>query len=74
MTCDPLTDLPPIHSVLISHDYYDHLDSTTVQTLRRDHPAAQWFAPSRLGQWLAKRGVRNIVELDRDERKACRNA
>ncbi len=62
-----LTDLPPIHAVLISHDHYDHLDHNTVRILRRDHPAAQWFAPWRVGRWLAKHGVRNIVELDWDE-------
>lgn len=60
----PLDDLPRIDAVLISHDHYDHLDLETVQKLSHRYPAARWFAPLRVGEWLARRGVRDILEQD----------
>lgn len=59
--------LPKIDGVLISHDHYDHLDSRTVQQLSRKYPDARWFAPLHVGRWLARRGVRDIVEHDWDQ-------
>jgi L-ascorbate metabolism protein UlaG (beta-lactamase superfamily) len=55
--------LPPIHAVLISHDHYDHLDLRTVQQLARTHHPT-FFVPLGLKEWLADRGVRDVVELD----------
>ena len=60
-------DLPPIDAVLLSHDHYDHLDSRTVSKLSRAHSSAKWFVPARVGSWLSKRGIRNVVEHDWDE-------
>lgn len=62
-----IEDLPLIHAVLISHDHYDHLDTSTVSKLRRMYPEARWFAPVGVGSWLRKRGVADVVEQDWDE-------
>lgn len=63
----PFESLPEIHSVLISHDHYDHLDSSTVEQLRRRYPRARWFAPLGVRNWLVQRGVADVVEHDWDE-------
>lgn len=59
--------LPEIHAVLISHDHYDHLDSTTVRQLRRMYPQARWFAPLGVRSWLLRRGISDVIEQDWDE-------
>ncbi len=56
-------DLPPIDAVIISHDHYDHLDEETVRRLASDHRPT-FFVPLGIGQWLAERGIDQVVELD----------
>jgi N-acyl-phosphatidylethanolamine-hydrolysing phospholipase D len=56
-------DLPRIDAAVISHDHYDHLDLPTVKRLAREH-GTRFFVPLGLREWLAARGVRNVVELD----------
>ena len=56
--------LPPVDVVLISHDHYDHLDSTTVARLAERYPAASWYAPLGLGNFLRQRGARDVTERD----------
>jgi N-acyl-phosphatidylethanolamine-hydrolysing phospholipase D len=56
--------LPPIDAVIISHDHYDHLDSSTVSRLAERYPAAKWYAPLGVGDFLRRRGARDIVERD----------
>jgi N-acyl-phosphatidylethanolamine-hydrolysing phospholipase D len=56
--------LPPIDAVILSHDHYDHLDSSTVSRLVERYPAAKWYAPLGVGDFLRRRGVRDIVERD----------
>jgi N-acyl-phosphatidylethanolamine-hydrolysing phospholipase D len=56
--------LPPIDVVLQSHDHYDHLDDKTVRAVARAHPAAQWFAPLGVAEWLRAHGVVRVRELD----------
>src|SRR5690606_40803873 len=57
-------DLPPIDVVLLSHDHYDHLDSRTVEKLRRRGGDIRWVTPLGYRGWLARRGIRDVVELD----------
>ena len=59
-----LEELPPVDAVLLSHDHYDHLDSRSVRALARREPDATWFAPLGHQGWLARRGVRRVVEMD----------
>jgi N-acyl-phosphatidylethanolamine-hydrolysing phospholipase D len=63
--------LPPVDVVLLSHDHYDHLDSTTVARLAERYPAASWYAPLGLGNFLRKRGVRDVFERDWWEESAA---
>ncbi len=60
----PLSALPPIDVVLISHDHYDHLDRQTVRALAAAHPSAHWFAPLGVGHSLRRWGVNAVRELD----------
>ena len=56
--------LPPIDVVVLSHDHYDHLDSTTVSRIAERYPAAAWYAPLGLAAFLKQHGARDINELD----------
>ena len=56
--------LPPIDAVILSHDHYDHLDARTISRLTRRYPAALWYAPLGLGDFLRHRGAREVVERD----------
>jgi N-acyl-phosphatidylethanolamine-hydrolysing phospholipase D len=60
----PFDALPPIDVVLISHDHYDHLDSTTVRRLADRHPDALWVSPLGYERWFRRRGVQRLVSLD----------
>jgi L-ascorbate metabolism protein UlaG (beta-lactamase superfamily) len=64
----PLSALPPVDAVVISHDHYDHLDLPTVRGLLRAG-SAPFVVPLGLGNHLRRWGVpeARIVELDWDE-------
>jgi L-ascorbate metabolism protein UlaG (beta-lactamase superfamily) len=64
----PLSALPPVDVVLISHDHYDHLDMATVQELVRSQDA-MFAVPLGVGSHLDRWGVpaERITELDWDE-------
>ena len=60
----PITVLPPLDAVVISHDHYDHLDYTSIRALaRRDVPFVTSLG---VGSHLEAWGVpaERIVELD----------
>lgn len=64
----PLSELPEIDAVVISHDHYDHLDMVTINALAQ-HSSAQFLVPLGVGAHLDRWDVRaaRIVELDWDE-------
>ncbi len=57
----PFDELPSIHAVILSHDHYDHLDEPTI---RRLGDSVRYIVPLGLRDWLAKRGISDVVELD----------
>ncbi len=57
----PLTAVPDDAFVVLSHNHYDHLDTWTLRRLPADLP---WFVPLGLGDWLRRRGLRRVTELD----------
>ena len=57
----PLTAIPGDAFVVLSHNHYDHLDTWTLKRLPADLP---WFVPLGLGDWLRRRGLQRVTELD----------
>lgn len=57
----PITSLPPIDVVLISHGHYDHLDFPTIKKLP-GNPA--FYVPAGLKGAFTKRGYKNIQEAN----------
>ncbi|SNS01875.1 L-ascorbate metabolism protein UlaG, beta-lactamase superfamily [Streptosporangium subroseum] len=64
----PLSDLPVLDAIVISHDHYDHLDRATVRALTAMQ-AAPFLVPLGIGAHLERWGVplSRIIELDWDE-------
>ena len=60
----PLTELPPIEGLILSHDHYDHLDSATIEHLVRS--VQRYFVPLGVGKRLERMGVApdRIQEFD----------
>jgi N-acyl-phosphatidylethanolamine-hydrolysing phospholipase D len=56
--------LPPIDGVVLSHDHYDHLDASTISRLAARYPAAVWFSPLGVGDFLRHREAREVIERD----------
>jgi len=60
-----LAELPHVDVVLISHNHYDHLDEASVRALNTQGGGPPLFlVPLGHKQWLAGRGIANVVELD----------
>lgn len=64
----PLTQLPAVDAVVISHDHYDHLDRATILGLASSHDAP-FLVPLGIGAHLERWRVpaERIVELDWEE-------
>lgn len=64
----PLSDLPPIDAVIVSHDHYDHLGAGTIRALAPSAALtnARWITPSGVGAVLQRYGVppAQCVEVD----------
>jgi L-ascorbate metabolism protein UlaG (beta-lactamase superfamily) len=59
----PLSALPEINAVCLSHDHYDHCDSASLRQLaERFRPT--FIAPLRHHDLLSRVGAQDIVELD----------
>eukprot|EP00877_Chromochloris_zofingiensis_P006620 jgi/Chrzof1/2210/Cz11g06150.t1 len=57
--------MPKLDFVLISHNHYDHLDTTSVKRIHRrfgDH--VTWYVPLGLKAWFQAEGITNVIELD----------
>jgi N-acyl-phosphatidylethanolamine-hydrolysing phospholipase D len=65
-------DLPPIHTVLISHDHYDHLDIATVKRLAATH-RPRFLTPLGYRAWFADLGIADVEELDWWESRELRD-
>ena len=51
----PLSELPPIEGLILSHDHYDHLDTPTIEALRGQ--VQRYFVPLAVGARLRGMGV-----------------
>ena len=60
----PFAELPSVDVVLLSHNHYDHLDARTVRRLATVHRHAQWLVPLGLADFVRRRGVERVTELD----------
>lgn len=58
-------NLPHIDFVLISHNHYDHLDTSSVQRLHKRYgDGLKFYVPLGLKAWFSGVGVSNCEELD----------
>ena len=62
----PLSEMPKLDAVLISHDHYDHLGKKTVEELARRMPGVRWITSLGVGSILETFGVQRerVTELD----------
>ncbi len=60
-----LKDLPRIDVVLLSHNHYDHLDTTSVNGLNNQSGGAPVFiVPLGVKKWFIAQGITNVQQLD----------
>ena len=62
------SNLPEIHTVLISHNHYDHLDSKTLLKIKNKRNITV-ICPLRLSKTIHNLGFKKVIELDWYERK-----
>jgi L-ascorbate metabolism protein UlaG (beta-lactamase superfamily) len=61
----PLTALPHIDAVLLSHNHYDHLDRPTVRQLAQQPGGPPCFyTPRGLASWFRRQGIERVVERE----------
>jgi len=57
----PLTELPKLDAILLTHAHADHLSFDSLDALPTDIPL---FAPPAIAKWLGKQGYRHAVPVD----------
>ena len=58
-----VSDLPEINTILISHNHYDHLDTTTLKKFK-NKKNIRVICPLKLSKIFSNLGYRKVVELD----------
>jgi N-acyl-phosphatidylethanolamine-hydrolysing phospholipase D len=58
----PISALPPIDAVVVSHSHYDHLDVPSLRALAAR--GTRFFVPLRVGDILRAEGIGPVEELD----------
>ncbi|MES1991808.1 MAG: MBL fold metallo-hydrolase [Pseudomonadota bacterium] len=59
----PISSLPPVDVLVVSHNHYDHLDEKALARLA--HKATMTvIVPLKLGVFFRERGFTNVIELD----------
>lgn len=53
-------ELPDVDAVLVTHNHYDHLDSTVIHELADEVPV---IVPEGMGGWMRRRGRLRVIEL-----------
>jgi L-ascorbate metabolism protein UlaG (beta-lactamase superfamily) len=59
-----LADLPRVDLLLLSHNHYDHCDLASLRKLRKRFPAMAIITSLGNAEYLAKKGIKNAIELD----------
>jgi L-ascorbate metabolism protein UlaG (beta-lactamase superfamily) len=63
-----IEDLPQIHVILLSHNHYDHMDISTLQTLHKKYNP-RIFVPLGNKSLLEDSGITNVEEFDWGEQR-----
>lgn len=58
-----ISELPPIHLVLVSHNHYDHMDLASLQQINHLHKP-RFLVPLENAGFLKSVGIENLQELD----------
>lgn len=59
----PISELPPIDAVVISHNHYDHMDLASLEQLNSLYQPV-FITPLANKHYLESAGITNIIELD----------
>lgn len=60
----PLTELPSVDVVLVSHNHYDHLDLPTLKELARRNKETRFLVALGDAELLKSEGIENVKEMD----------
>ncbi len=63
----PITNLPSIDLILISHGHFDHMDLNTLTKIFQRNKKAKFLLPINLGYLLKKYDITNYQELNPNE-------
>ncbi len=60
----PITGLPPIDLVLLSHNHYDHFDRAATSEIARLNPGSRWCVPPGLEKAVRGCGVKLVTDFE----------